>query len=220
MEEWCVGQAAALLGQRGVIVDEGNRKKVVRAVAAAMQRASLALSAAARGEALDGVERPAARSVMPPSATAERLPNTLQAGPTSTTLSGLVQAWWREAERTGKSASTHEAYAHAVRLLVAFLKHDDARRVTKQDIVGFKDHRLASRKRNGELVSATTVKNGDLAALKAVFGWAVDNDHLAENSALGVTVAKVKLREREFTPEEARTLLRAASQLQPGRERP
>ncbi|MCP1557878.1 UNVERIFIED_ORG: hypothetical protein M2438_001962 [Methylobacterium sp. SuP10 SLI 274] len=36
-------------------------------------------------------------------------------------LSALVEAWWLKAERTNKSVSTHAAYAHAFRLLIAFL---------------------------------------------------------------------------------------------------
>ena len=223
MEAWSLDQAGELLDRRGLVVVEEDRAKLARAVAAVMQRASLALSAAARGESLDDGASPATSPVARLPATAERPSGPARTALPPVPLSALVEAWWREAQRTGKSASTHEAYAHAVRLLVGFLGHDDAHRVTKHDVIRFKDHRLGSRKRNGELVSATTVKNSDLAALKAVFGWAVDNGRLAENPAFGVTVAKtakVKLREREFTPDEARTLLRASARLQPGRELP
>ncbi|SFM08200.1 DUF6538 domain-containing protein [Methylorubrum salsuginis] len=223
MEDWCSEQADALLKRRGLVVDETDRRKLARAVAAVMQRASLALHAAMRGEAVDVGQTLVVRPAMPTSAMATPPAEMAQNSLLPISLTALVEAWWREAERTGKAASTHEAYAHAFRLLVAFLGHDNAHRVTKHDIVRFKDHRLASRKRNGDLVSATTVKNSDLAALKAVFGWALDNGRIIENPALGVTVAKaakVKLREREFTAEEARTLLRAASDLTPGRELP
>ena len=223
MEEWCTDQADAVLKQRGIVVDQSDRRKLARAVAAVMQRASLALRAAAQGKSLDVGQHPVAPQTFPSSPMAGQPYGTAATTLPPAKLSALVEAWWREAERTGKSASTHAAYAHAFRLLTAFLGHDNAHRVTKQDIVRFKDHRLASRKRNGELVSATTVKNSDLAALKAVFGWALDNGRLTENPALGVTVAKaakVKLREREFTGEEARTLLRAALDLTPGRELP
>lgn len=172
MEEWCAERAVALVKRHGLVVEEDGRRKLFRAVAAAMQRASLRLAAAARGELIDDCERTAALPIVRPAITSltAQSRDTAQAGSLPAPLSALIEAWWNEAERTGKSASTHASYAHAVRLLAAFLKHEDAHRITKQDIVRFKDHRLASRKRNGEPVSATTVKNSDLAGLKSVFG--------------------------------------------------
>jgi site-specific recombinase XerD len=135
----------------------------------------------------------------------------------------LVEAWWREAERTGKSDSTRESYTNTIKQLAAFLGHDETHRVTVDDVRRFKDHRLNSKKKNGQLLSPTTVRDSDLATLKSVFGWVVANGHLASNPAPNVTVArvsKVKLREREFTLEEARTLLRTASRLKRGKELP
>lgn len=56
-----------------------------------------------------------------------------------------------------------------------------------------------------------------------MFGWGVANGRLTDNPAIDVTVArvsKVRLREREFTAEEARRLLKAASGLERGKELP
>ena len=58
------------------------------------------------------------------------------------TLTGLVEGWWAEAEKTGKSASTRESYTNTMRGFVAFLKHDDAARVTPDDVLAYKEHRL------------------------------------------------------------------------------
>jgi integrase len=211
LEKWCLEHAETVLYVHEIATDDASTIRVAKAIAAQVQRASLTLIALAHG-----APEPTSSPTQP--ATAATRPT-----PVSSKLSGLVEAWWREAEKTGKSASTYESYSNTMRLLTAFLGHDDAQRVTADEIVRFKDHRLASKKRNGEPLSATTVRNSDLAALKAIFGWAVNNRRLPENPAAGVTVpkvAKVKLREREFTTEEARTLLRAASQLRPGRELP
>lgn len=210
LETWCRNQAETVLALHDIEADEGSTLRVAKAVAAQVQRASLTLATLARGE-------PEAGSATGRAGTAANSPVK------AVGLIELVEAWWREAERTGKSDSTRESYTNTIKQFAAFLRHDEAHRVTVGDVRRFKDYRLASRKSNGQLLSATTVKNSDLAALKAVFGWAVDNGRLAENPALGVSVAKatkVKLREREFTVEEARILLRAASLLKPGRELP
>lgn len=108
-------------------------------------------------------------------------------------------------------------YAGAFRTFAKFLKHDDATRVTPPDVVAFKDHRLTvPSARTGKPVSPRTVHDNDLAALKSVFGWAVDNHKLPSNPAAGVRVkgaAKAKSRGRNgqqgFTAEEAKAILSA-----------
>jgi len=213
LEAWCRNQAETVLVVNDIEADEASTLRVAKAVAAQIQRASLTLETLSRGEP----DEPRATS-MPAQAT------TPSASPMKAIgLIELVEAWWREAERTGKSESTRESYTNTIKQLIAFLGHDDAHRVTVEDVRRFKDHRLTTRKANGQLLSPTTVKNSDLAALKSVFGWGVVNGRLLENPATDVTVArvsKVKLREREFTSEEARQLLHAASTLKRGKELP
>lgn len=208
LEAWCQDQAETALSLHDVEADEAGALRVAKAIAAQVQRASLTLTALARGE--------------PEASPASVHTATPAVKPVKTVgLIDLVEAWWREAERTGKSESTRESYTNTIKQLVAFLGHDEANRVTVDDVRRFKDHRLATRKPNGQLLSPTTVKNSDLAALKSVFGWGVANGRLTDNPATDVTVArvsKVRLREREFTTEEARRLLRAASALERGKE--
>lgn len=205
LQRWCRLHAETVLNLHDVDADEVSTLQVAKAVAAQVQRASLALAALARGEpggpstapqaAASPVSQPAAKPVL---------------------LSELIEAWWREAERTGKSPSTRESYTNTMRQLHAFLEHEDAHRVTVDDVRRFRDFRLASKKRNGEPLSAATVKNSDLAALKSVFGWAVSDGRLLVNPAIEVNVArvaKVKLREREFTSEEACAILQASSHM-------
>lgn len=93
--------------------------------------------------------------------------------PTSITLTGILEGWWTEAKATGRKPSTRKSYGNTVAGLIAFLGHDDAKRVTPEDVVRFKDHRLASiNPRTGKPISAKTVKDSDLAGLKTLFGWA------------------------------------------------
>lgn len=133
----------------------------------------------------------------------------------SASLKGLVEDWWTEAKATGRKPSTYESYRNTMACFVVFLKHDNPARVTPEDVIGFKDHRLAStHPRTGKPISPKTVKDSDLAALKTVFGWAVVNRRLSSNPAEGVTLRlgkAPKLRSKGFTDAEAKALLSAAS---------
>ena len=130
-------------------------------------------------------------------------------------ISQLVEAWWREAKSAGRKPSTYDSYRRTTAGFVAFLGHDDATRVTPEDVVRFKDHRLASvHPRTGRPISAKTVKDSDLSALKTLFGWAVSNRKLPTTPATGVTVKlgkPAKLRSKGFTEAEAQAILLAAS---------
>jgi len=123
-------------------------------------------------------------------------------------LMGLVEDWWREASAGDMALSTYESYRNTARKLGQFLKHDDAARISNEDVIRFKDWRIT----NG--VSPRTVKGNDIAGLRTVFGWGVSNKRLAMNPAVGVTVAGTKrprMRDRGFSDEEARKLLIQAS---------
>lgn len=133
-------------------------------------------------------------------------------------MKGLVAAWWTEALAAGRKPSTLQSYQNTMTKFVAFLGHDDAARVTSDDVVRFKDHRLAAG------ISPKTVKDSDLAGLKTVFGWAMNNRKLATNPAAGITVVKPgrtpRLRSKGFTDEEAVALLRHAADYEPKGEHP
>lgn len=63
-----------------------------------------------------------------------------------------------------------------------------------------------------------TVRDTNIAALRAVLRWAVDNDRLKTNPAREVKVRvlkKVQNREKGFTLKEANTILRAACDHEP-----
>ena len=136
-------------------------------------------------------------------------------------LKELMDAWWKEAKATGRKPSTHESYSRTLATFADFLGHDDASRVSRDDVIRFKDHRLASiNKRNGRPISPRTVKDTDLAGLKSVLGWARANGKIVSNPAEGVSLQKLRPRlpRRGFTETEAKAILSAASKVTPGRE--
>ena len=59
-------------------------------------------------------------------------------------LTGLLADWWAEAEAGGRTISTHESYGRTMRQFAAFLGHDEARRVTAEDVIRFKDAMFGS----------------------------------------------------------------------------
>ncbi|MGC1778748.1 MAG: tyrosine-type recombinase/integrase [Xanthobacteraceae bacterium] len=139
-------------------------------------------------------------------------------------LKGLVGTWWTEAKAAGRKPSTHESYSNTMAAFVDYLAHDDASRVTRDDVARFKNHRLASiNPRTGLPISAKTVKDSDLSALKTVFGWAKANGKMDTNPAEGLTIKLSKprkLRSKGFTDAEADAVLNAAQRLRRGQEMP
>lgn len=92
-----------------------------------------------------------------------------------------------------------------------FLRHDDARRVTKKDIISWRDQLRKE-------LSAKTVNDIYLSGVKSVFSWAVENDRLPENVAANVKQPKPKKvygRERGYTDDEAQKLLKSSRSYQP-----
>ncbi|MCK1683799.1 tyrosine-type recombinase/integrase [Bradyrhizobium sp. 147] len=216
MEQACLDAANGYLTTNGIVIDDQNRRTMARALGAAIQRASLTLAKLVRGQGQDLPEPQAIRfPEWPPRA--EQAKNDAKGGASADSLSALVEHWWKEAKAAGRKQSTYESYRNTVAKLVGFLKHDQASRVTPQDIVRYKDHRFQGG------ASAKTVKDSDLAGLKTVFGWAVMNRRMASNPAEGLTI-KVgksrKLRSKGFYDQEASAILKHARSLAAGREAP
>lgn len=104
-----------------------------------------------------------------------------------------------------------------MRTLIEHLGHDDAARVTSDDIVAWKDALLVPEQDGNRTRSQMTVRHGYLGAVKPVFGWAVSNKLIETNPVAGVGVAvprRTRNRaEKGYTDEEARTVLRAAQEI-------
>ena len=115
------------------------------------------------------------------------------------------------AERTPAPSTVHGWRSH-VRSLIAHLGHDDARRVTRANIIAWKDV-LLSEKVKGKHRSGNTINGSYLAAAAAVFGWGLRNERVSINPAADVKASapkKVRLREPDFSETEALTILQAA----------
>lgn len=95
-----------------------------------------------------------------------------------------------------------------------FLKHDDADRITKKDMLAWRDFLLRTK-------AAKTVSDVDLSTVRTLLNWAAENDRLPENVAATVKQPKprkVYSRERGYTLDEAVKVLNASRAYQPNKD--
>ncbi|WP_245486054.1 DUF6538 domain-containing protein [Mesorhizobium sp. M7A.F.Ca.US.010.02.1.1] len=227
MRAGCISRAKDILTDNGFSDDAWSVHKTARAVGAALQRASLTLERLERDgfeagkDSVEGIHR---TTTFQPNDS--RSPELAAAKPpvASVTLTGLVESWWKESKAAGRKPSTYGSYRNTVAYLVMFLDHDDAAKVTAKNVIAFKDHRLSTPSpKTGKMISAKTVKDSNLSALKVVFGWGVANGLVAHNPAVGVTLKvgkPARHRSKGFSDEEAKTILAGALSHQQGQENP
>jgi integrase len=208
-ERWVGPSADQLLAGKALQADAASRARLLQEVAKAFIEGAERLERNAEGD-------------YRPDPNSERFPEwqAVQVGPKqrgsvdAPTFDDLLTGWWAEAEAGGLTQSTHDAYSSAVSKLKTFLKHDEPRRVTKNDIIAFKEARQKEiNPRTGQPISLKTIKGSDLAGLKAIFRWAKDNGRVADNPAAEVTVRAKKptrTRPKEFSDDEANAILKAA----------
>lgn len=92
-----------------------------------------------------------------------------------------------------------------------FLGHNDARKISKKNLLDWRDQLLATH-------SAKTVSDMYLSAVRSLFQWAHDNERLPHNPAAAVKQAKPKLqraREAGYTDAEAVKVLKLSRSYQP-----
>lgn len=194
METWCRELAGQFASARGLVLNEEGRRVLARAVAAALQRASLTLAQLAKGAALSNILSLGHGSVAP------RLASSQSPLP----LNDLVKGW--AAERRPAAKTLYE-WSRVANQLKDYLGHDDARRLTGEDIVGWKQSMVACGLR------PKTIQDAKLAPIRTILQWAVQNRHISSNPTEGVSISvKSKQGEtkRSFTDEEAKLILRAA----------
>jgi integrase len=127
-------------------------------------------------------------------------------------LLSLFGDYIAELKASGRGAEAERRWRPVMKDLVRFLGHSDARRITGEDIGAWKKARLAT-------LSAKTVRDVYIGAVRAVLSYAVENRRLPSNAAAGMTVRgagkTVSEREKGFTDAEAKAVLKAASEYRP-----
>ena len=126
-------------------------------------------------------------------------------------LTGLWVDYVAMRKQAGFMRDGRKRQAVAVESLRKFLKHNDAGRITKKDLMAWRDHLMTT-------LSAKTVSDVYLSTVRTLLGWAVEQDHLPENPAIAVKQRKprkVYSRERGYTDAEAVKVLKASRAYQP-----
>ncbi len=115
-------------------------------------------------------------------------------------------------QAVGKHQDGGANWRSVVRDLIMFLKHEDARKITKRNLLDWRSSLLAAGK------SPKTISDKHLAAIGAILRWAFENDILPSNEAKDVRQElpkKLQTREKGYTTEEAVKVLRASLNHQP-----
>src|SRR4051794_36507101 len=196
LQAWCCEQADQCLAAQGMVVDEGSRLKLAKAIAAAVQRASLTLARYSQGDfGPEGSGTPH----QPPE---RRSDGSHSARPVS--FEDLLQGWAAETKPVPK---TLYEWRRVLGQLATFVGHDDASRLTTDDLIAWK----------GQMIEAglqgKTIRDGKLAPVRAVLRWAVANRRLGSNPAKRIIVdvkSAPGTKKRSFTDQEAATVLKAA----------
>lgn len=118
------------------------------------------------------------------------------------TITGLFEDWSVQARALKRAARTVQLYEKALGRLLTFLKHDDANRVTEDDLIAYQDHRLQS-------VTPKTFRDGDLPALKQVFKFGRRRRLIAVDPVAEIRVPRESrnvIRDPDFTDAEAQAI--------------
>jgi site-specific recombinase XerD len=159
-----------------------------------------------RGEGR-GIRRPAKvlafprvadRAINPDSHSADR----------SLTISSLFERWSRHHLSIGGAPTTPPYWSTLVGRFIGFLGHDDPLKVTTATIRAYREHLVGSGRH------IRTARDSDLAALRSLFRFGVENDLLPADPTAGVRFRSGRLAENRkmlaFTDHEATTILEAA----------
>lgn len=208
-----------LLLRRGIVaVDRPSREMLLPEFAKALAEGMRTRNRKAQGDYRPDPQSERFPEWTAPTTAADQVPTP------SVSLCGLFDDWWSEAERADKSVSAKESFGKAVSTLGDFLGHDDAARITPDDVQRFKEHMLAViNPRTGKGLSLKTIGDSYLGGLNVVFKWAVGNKRLTNNPVDGVKVPKGKTtrtRDTWFTLDERRAILSQASAAVQGKKEP
>lgn len=126
-------------------------------------------------------------------------------------LQGLFRDYNASRQLVGKGIEAERRWKPVFESLGKHLRHDDARRITKSDLIQWRDTLLLK-------LSPKTVSDVYLAAVRTVLSWAVRENRLGENPAENVRQQvnkKPRSREQGFTVDEAEAILKASYRYEP-----
>lgn len=189
-------EADADLAVRGLQVDEAGRLTYAKAITAAILRASLTLAEMAKGYAgptaadavVNGAPLPIRASTQTP-----------------VSFDDLIKGWAAEKR---PAAKTLYAWKAVVEKLKKSIGHDDATRLTPDDMLRWKASLIEAE------FKPKTIRDANLVPIRAILQWAVDNRKLSSNPAERVTMdvkTKAAGSRRSYNEVEARTVLAAAA---------
>ena len=128
-------------------------------------------------------------------------------------LRALLTGHTGELQRSGRGGEAARRWKPCIEHLIGFLKHDDAQRLTRQDVFNWREELLTT-------LSPKTVRDAHMTGLKAILQWGVNSGRIKENVAKRVKVrvpARPQARERGLTNSEARAILYACRTYSPAR---
>lgn len=134
-----------------------------------------------------------------------------ESAPQRVSLSGLWTDYLNSRMQAGFMRDKGQRQRPVIESLRKFLRHDDAARITKKDLLEWRDHLMKTR-------SAKTVSDIYISAVRSVFAWAFENERLQENVAATLKQPKprkIYARERGYTDAEAVKVLKASRSYEP-----
>ncbi|MDD8023124.1 MAG: site-specific integrase [Paracoccaceae bacterium] len=198
LESWYGPTVDNLLLERGVVTDETSRNRLIQETDRAFRQVAEQQLKRAEGD-------------YSPDPKADRFPalaGAPQASAEKTSIRALFKLWERDHLANGKSPRTVGDFRQKMEALIDYLGHNDAQRVTPENIADWCDHL-----RHENNLAARTVSQKYLSVIKTVFGLAVEKRKLKKNPAGDIKVRFVKpprTRPKGFTDDEAKAILAAA----------
>jgi integrase len=176
-EGWLGDTVDELLLKHGIVTDDSSRKALLREVARVHIEAAQRLQKIAGGDY--GPDPNAGR--FPPVRDTAQAPERRSGG--GLTFDELLGRWERERSPAPKTISSFKS---AVRDFERHLGHDRVSKVVKQDVISWKDAMVV------QGLSAKSINDAKLAAIKTLLTYATANALLDTNPATGVRVLEKK----------------------------
>lgn len=203
-KEWYGSTADTILASNGFNADEPSRLRLIEELHRAAKQYAAVNYRKAQGDYRpdpDAARFPALPDVPPTPTKKAELAEKL-------TVTQLFTLWELDHLASGKSPRTVKDFRQKVISLIKYLGHDDAERVTPEDISDWCDDLKLN-----QGISPRTVSQKYLAVVKLIFAIGVEKRKLKENPAKDskVRYAKPKkVRSNGFTDSEALTILKAS----------